>query len=256
MKPNMCTDTPTLFCAPCSYFSLLQKELVVMAKEQAELDRVQHDQDMRDPTALLSSSSEDESTEYSNAGTRDLPRLLKTARKNNVAGSSSATTANEDAASVLYRLSGGTMGVRGQESDEDTEAGNNGGGSMQDSWVDSEATLTPLPSTTVKRRRIPGPEEKLAMEYLDELSRFRKMPPVKVKAVDKMGGPLKWWVSKEQVFPTLAKPARKYLVVQATSASSERLFSTAGNIVTIKRARLSDDNVESLVFLHSNQWMW
>ena len=39
--------------------------------------------------------------------------------------------------------------------------------------------------------------------------------------------------------------ARKYLLaVQATSSSSERLFSTAGNTVTVKRARLSDDNVE------------
>ena len=50
--------------------------------------------------------------------------------------------------------------------------------------------------------------------------------------------------------------ARKYLAVQVTSASSERLFSTAGNTVTVKRARLSDDNVENNVFLHSNQGLW
>ncbi|CAN0315861.1 unnamed protein product, partial [Scytosiphon promiscuus] len=42
----------------------------------------------------------------------------------------------------------------------------------------------------------------------------------------------------------LAKLARKFLAVQATSASSERLFSTAGNIVKVKRARLSDDSVQ------------
>ena len=47
--------------------------------------------------------------------------------------------------------------------------------------------------------------------------------------------------------------ARKYLAVQVTSASSERLFSTAGNTVTVKRARLSDDNVKNIVFLHSSQ---
>ena len=51
--------------------------------------------------------------------------------------------------------------------------------------------------------------------------------------------------------PTLAPLARKYLAVQATSASSEGLFSTVGNTVIVKRARLSDDNVENIVFLHT-----
>ncbi|CAN0283615.1 unnamed protein product [Scytosiphon promiscuus] len=71
-----------------------------------------------------------------------------------------------------------------------------------------------------------------------------------------MGGPLKWWESKEEVYPTLSKVAFKYLAVQATSAASERLFSEAKLVLTDKRNRLKDDNVEDIVFLHSNRALW
>lgn len=46
--------------------------------------------------------------------------------------------------------------------------------------------------------------------------------------------------------------ARKYSGVVATSVLSEWLFSTAGNIVTAKRAALDPGNVEKLIFLHDN----
>ena len=46
--------------------------------------------------------------------------------------------------------------------------------------------------------------------------------------------------------------AQKYLGVVATSVPSERLFSTAGNVVTAKRSTLEPENVEKLVFLHDN----
>ena len=35
-----------------------------------------------------------------------------------------------------------------------------------------------------------------------------------------------------------------------TSADPERLFSTAGNVITKKRSRLTCDNMEELVYLH------
>ena len=71
-----------------------------------------------------------------------------------------------------------------------------------------------------------------------------------------MGGPLQWWKSKEEVYPTLSEVALKYLAVQATSAASERLFSEAKLVLTDKRNRLKDDNVEDVIFLHSNRALW
>jgi KRAB domain-containing zinc finger protein len=50
----------------------------------------------------------------------------------------------------------------------------------------------------------------------------------------------------------LAKLARKYFSAPATSAESERLFSTAGQIITNLRSSLKDENVEKLLFLHHN----
>jgi len=42
------------------------------------------------------------------------------------------------------------------------------------------------------------------------------------------------------------------LSIQATSAPSKRLFSTAGLTIAKDRARLTPDNAEMLVFLHDN----
>ncbi|KAG0195255.1 hypothetical protein BGX28_001856, partial [Mortierella sp. GBA30] len=49
-----------------------------------------------------------------------------------------------------------------------------------------------------------------------------------------------WWSHRANAFPYLSSVARVYLSVQASSVSSERLFSSAGGILTPKRANLSD----------------
>ena len=54
----------------------------------------------------------------------------------------------------------------------------------------------------------------------------------------------------ENTLPFLAKLARKTLNVPASSAPSERGFSSAGNYVKKCRARLRSDIVEATVFLH------
>ena len=52
-------------------------------------------------------------------------------------------------------------------------------------------------------------------------------------------------------WPVLAAMARKYLSIPPSSVPSERLFSTAGDIASDKRNRLSAEKVEML-FLNKN----
>ena len=64
--------------------------------------------------------------------------------------------------------------------------------------------------------------------------------------------PLTWWRTNCTLFPMLSSLVRKYLCVPATSTPSERVFSTAGNLVTQKRSMLKPETVDMLVFLHAN----
>ncbi|XP_077063423.1 E3 SUMO-protein ligase ZBED1-like [Siphateles boraxobius] len=67
--------------------------------------------------------------------------------------------------------------------------------------------------------------------------------------IDSETDPLTWWRLHQVNFPQLSKLARKYLCIPATSSPSERLFSTAGNVVTCQRTCLKPTKVNMLVFL-------
>ena len=64
--------------------------------------------------------------------------------------------------------------------------------------------------------------------------------------------PLEWWKRNEDWYPALAKMARNYLAVPATSTPSERTFSVAGCVVNKKWACLLPENVNMLIFLYEN----
>ncbi|XP_044130797.1 E3 SUMO-protein ligase ZBED1-like [Bufo gargarizans] len=64
--------------------------------------------------------------------------------------------------------------------------------------------------------------------------------------------PLEWWRLHQANFPRMASLAKKYLCIPATSAPSERAFSTSGNIVTRHRSALKPETVDKLVFLAKN----
>ncbi len=64
--------------------------------------------------------------------------------------------------------------------------------------------------------------------------------------------PLAWWRSNEHKYPHIAKLAQHYLAVPGTSVPSERVFSTAGDIVTASRSHLLAENVDKLIFLQKN----
>ena len=72
------------------------------------------------------------------------------------------------------------------------------------------------------------------------------------KMIDPDGDILGYWKSHEVSVPDLARFARSILCIPASSASSERLFSQAGRIITTQRTAISSSRAEQLVFIHDN----
>lgn len=64
--------------------------------------------------------------------------------------------------------------------------------------------------------------------------------------------PLEWWKSNSVRFPYLSKCAQACLVAQATSVPAERVFSSAGDIITSARSCLTPENANILLFLQKN----
>lgn len=63
--------------------------------------------------------------------------------------------------------------------------------------------------------------------------------------------PLKWWKMNESQYPTLARMARDYLAIPATSVPSEQCFSASKNLVTINRNRLKGKTIRACMCLNS-----
>ena len=64
--------------------------------------------------------------------------------------------------------------------------------------------------------------------------------------------PLTWWQVHAEDFPLLAGLAKQYLCIPGTSVPSERVFSTAGDIVSAQRSCLTPQHVDQLLFLQKN----
>ena len=75
-----------------------------------------------------------------------------------------------------------------------------------------------------------------------------------VRAYDQTGAvdPLEWWKVNEKRFPALAKLAKFYLSIPATEVASERMFSTAGLVLSKLRSQLEATAVDQILFLHKN----
>ena len=64
--------------------------------------------------------------------------------------------------------------------------------------------------------------------------------------------PLEYWRCHQQQYPVLQIVAKKFLSMQCTSVPSERLFSTAGQVVSDRRARLQPSTTEKILFTQKN----
>uniref|UniRef100_A0A1A8GJZ9 HAT C-terminal dimerisation domain-containing protein n=1 Tax=Nothobranchius korthausae TaxID=1143690 RepID=A0A1A8GJZ9_9TELE len=81
----------------------------------------------------------------------------------------------------------------------------------------------------------------------DEIKRYRARRPAGLQ-----DNPLVWWRENEKEYPLVARMAKRYLCVPGTSVASERVFSTAGDIITAKRSCLTPGHVNQLLFLQKN----
>jgi len=88
---------------------------------------------------------------------------------------------------------------------------------------------------------------KVVNSYSSQLDNFLAEPCVN-REVDV----IRHWEENKFKYPLLFELSLKYLCIPATSCSSERVFSKAGEIVSAKRSRLKPKNVNNLIFLNKN----
>ena len=98
------------------------------------------------------------------------------------------------------------------------------------------------PTTTVQRGKEIAPEQK--KQEIEQYLREAEIDPEEDH--------LAYWYRKQSVHPTLAKLAKKYLCVPASSVYSERLFSEYSDLYENNRNLLRPDIAEKLLFLHQN----
>ena len=107
---------------------------------------------------------------------------------------------------------------------------------------DQEARLQPVSSNSLLARMFQN-----NTIHVDEITSYLALPKIHHDDC-----PLMWWKTNKTRFPVLSKLAKKYLAIPATSTPSERLFSEAENIMTIKRTQLAPNMLENLVFCKKN----
>ena len=73
--------------------------------------------------------------------------------------------------------------------------------------------------------------------------------------IDWDANPFEWWNMYKSKFPILSNLAWKYLCISATSTSSERLFSDAGNMMTVKRTSLNQNLFERMAVLKKKMYI-
>ncbi|KAG9272324.1 zinc finger BED domain-containing protein 1-like [Astyanax mexicanus] len=90
-------------------------------------------------------------------------------------------------------------------------------------------------------------EKTPAVKATEEVNRYREVKPIPLSE-----NPLTWWRLHAGEYPLLARQAKRYLCIPGTSVPSERVFSTAGDIVTAQRSCLTPQHVDQLLFLQKN----
>ena len=93
----------------------------------------------------------------------------------------------------------------------------------------------------------------LPVTIYDDVNLYLRMPQIPFQ--DLAGNDqdiLKWWRDNSSQFPNLAKMARQFLAAPASSASAERLFSSAGKMHDDLKKSTSEETMESSLIVNMN----
>jgi hypothetical protein len=102
------------------------------------------------------------------------------------------------------------------------------------------------PAVSERQRRIQSIEAQIHKYRLEEPIDFNDPR-------DPAQDPLRKWAEWEPKYPTLAKLAKKYLAIPASSAPSERVFSAAAIILKKQSTRMLPERVEKRLFVKYNE---
>ena len=84
-------------------------------------------------------------------------------------------------------------------------------------------------------------------EAKEQMTRYKEAVLLEVKE-----DPLVWWKDHQYEYPLLSHLAKRYLCIPGTSVSLERVFSTAGDIITAQISALLTEHVDQILFLNKN----
>jgi hypothetical protein len=79
---------------------------------------------------------------------------------------------------------------------------------------------------------------------------FSMFKALKVLEEHKETDGLDWWRKYELSYPTIAKLARRFLAIPASSAPSERVFSKYGVIWEKRKYNLKAETANDIIYLH------
>jgi hAT family protein len=99
--------------------------------------------------------------------------------------------------------------------------------------------------------RIYGPMKRRCVQKDSEIEGYLSMP-VASKDTDI----LEWWKHHADTYPRLARIARDYLAIPATSVPAERVFSGGADLITDKRGSLNEDTIRACLCLSSWSRCW
>ena len=105
--------------------------------------------------------------------------------------------------------------------------------------------ITPTPSQRKKRSLFDAFTKPLTAE--SEVGEYLELEEIPFEK-----DPYAWWNERKEKFPILSQLSRKILGIRAASTPSERLFSDAGNLLTVKRTRIKPELFSRVMFLKRN----